>query len=72
VFEVYADASIPADWTPELRRTCDEAGIDYFSAPYDFDAIDLLSDYMPAYKVGSGDVNWLEAIRRMASKGSRS
>jgi N-acetylneuraminate synthase len=69
VFEVYADASIPADWTPELRRTCDEAGIDYFSAPYDFDAIDLLSDYMPAYKVGSGDVNWLEAIRRMASKG---
>lgn len=69
VFEVYADASIPAAWTPELRQTCDEAGIDYFSAPYDFEAIDYLSDYMPAYKVGSGDVNWLASIRRMASKG---
>ena len=69
VFEVYSDASIPADWTPELKQTCDEAGIDYFSAPYDFEATDFLSAYMPAYKVGSGDITWLASIRRMASKG---
>jgi N-acetylneuraminate synthase len=69
VFEVYQSASIPDDWTPELKKTCDEVGIDYFSAPYDFDAIDMLEPYMPAYKVGSGDVTWLESIRRMAAKG---
>jgi sialic acid synthase SpsE len=40
VSEVYAGASIPFEWTPELKEACDEAGIDYFSAPYDFDAID--------------------------------
>ena len=69
VFEVYSDASISFDWSPELKKTCDEAGIDYFSSPYDFDAIDRLEAYMPAYKVGSGEIDWLEALERMASKG---
>jgi N-acetylneuraminate synthase len=69
VLEVYQDASIPFEWTPVLKETCDEAGIDYFSSPYDFDAIDMLDPYVPAYKIGSGDITWLEALERMASKG---
>jgi len=69
VFEVYSDASISFDWTPELKKTCDEVGIDYFSSPYDFEAIDRLNTYMAAYKVGSGEIDWLEALDRMASKG---
>jgi N-acetylneuraminate synthase len=69
VFEVYSDASISFDWTPELKKTCDEVGIDYFSSPYDFEAIDRLNAYMAAYKVGSGEIDWLEALDRMASKG---
>jgi len=69
VSQVYADASIPFEWTPELKAACDEVGIDYFSAPYDFDAIDMLDPYVPAYKVGSGDITWIEALVRMASKG---
>ena len=68
VSEVYANASIPFEWTPELKKACDEAGIDYFSAPYDFDAIDMLDPYVPAYKVGSGDIDWLESLERMARK----
>ena len=69
VFEVYADASIPAEWTPTLKAACDEHGIDYFSAPYDLEAIDMLDAHVPAYKVGSGDVDWLDSIRAMAAKG---
>jgi sialic acid synthase SpsE len=69
VFEVYADASIPFEWTPWLKEECDKAGIDYFSSPYDFDAIDMLEPYVPAYKVGSGDINWPEALVQMACKG---
>jgi len=68
VVEVYADASIPFEWTPILKETCDDAGIDYFSSPYDFDAIDMLDPYVPAYKIGSGDITWLEVLERMASK----
>lgn len=69
VSEVYAEASIPFEWTPILKATCDQVGIDYFSSPYDFDAIDMLDDYVPAYKIGSGDITWLEAVERIASKG---
>jgi len=69
VVEVYADASIPHDWTPVLAQACADAGIEYFSAAYDFAAIDMLDEYVPAYKVGSGDVDWIEAIERAASKG---
>ncbi|NLI41721.1 MAG: N-acetylneuraminate synthase, partial [Caldisericales bacterium] len=69
VVEVYNDASLPFEWTPILKQACDEAGIDYFSAPYDFDAIDMLDPYVPAYKIGSGDITWIEACLRIASKG---
>jgi N-acetylneuraminate synthase len=69
VFEVYQEASVPFDWTPILKEECDQVGIDYFSSPYDFEAIDKLNDFMPAYKIGSGEIDWIEALERMASKG---
>ena len=69
VSEVYASASVPFEWTPILKEACDEVGIDYFSSPYDFEAIDMLDPYVPAYKIGSGDITWIEACERMASKG---
>ncbi len=69
VVEVYDAASIPFEWTQALRDTCDEAGIDFFSAPYDFEATDMLESFVPAYKIGSGDITWIEACERMAKKG---
>jgi len=69
VFQVYKDASIPFEWTPELKAVCDEVEIDYFSSPYDFEAIDMLDPYVPAYKIGSGEINWPETLERMAAKG---
>ena len=50
VFQVYQEASIPFEWTPVLKEACDKAGIDYFSSPYDFEAIDMLDPYVPTYK----------------------
>jgi N-acetylneuraminate synthase len=69
VFDVYQGASIPFEWSAELGEACDEAGIHYFSSPYDFEAVDLLEQYFPAIKIGSGDITWLEIIERIASKG---
>jgi sialic acid synthase SpsE len=68
VYEVYSEASIPFEWTQVLKETCDEAGIDYFSTPYDFEAIDMLDPYVQIYKIGSGDITWIEALERMARK----
>jgi N-acetylneuraminate synthase len=69
VFQVYQDASIPFEWTPILKEECEKVGIEYFSSPYDFEAIDMLDEHVLVYKVGSGEIDWLEALERMASKG---
>lgn len=69
VFQVYQEASIPFQWTPVLKEECDRAGLDYFSSPYDFEAIDMLEPFVPAYKIGSGEIDWLEALEKMALKG---
>lgn len=69
VFEVYSDASIPFDWTPILKEECDRVGIDYFSSPYDFEAVDYLDPFVPAHKIGSGDIDWVEMLEYIARKG---
>lgn len=69
VSEVYESASLPWAWTPVLKAECDKAGITFFSAPYDLEAIAMLDPFMPAYKAGSGDITWLESIECMAAKG---
>jgi N-acetylneuraminate synthase len=69
VTQVYDEASVPFEWTPILKEECDKVDITYFSSPYDFDAIDMLDPFVPAYKIGSGDITWIEACLRMARKG---
>jgi len=69
VFEVYRDASVSFDWTSELKSTCEKAGIAFFTSPYSLDIVDHIDPYVPAYKIGSGDITWLEMIEYIASKG---
>lgn len=69
VFQVYSDASIPTNWTPILAEECEKVGIDYFTSPYDFESIEEVDAYLPAYKIGSGEIDWIESLELMASKG---
>jgi len=69
VFNVYEDAVIPFEWTPTLKDACDEFDIHYYSSPYDYEAIEMLDPYVPAYKAGSGLMSWPDAIVRMAKMG---
>lgn len=69
VFDVYKDASLSLDWTPILKQTCDEAGLTFFTSPYAIDLVDHVDPYVPAYKIGSGDITWTEIIRHIAAKG---
>lgn len=68
VFEVYEDASISKDWTKILKEECDAVGIDYFTSPYDYESVDLVDPYVDLYKIGSGDISWLEIIDYIISK----
>ena len=68
VFEVYEDASISKDWTKVLKEECDKVGIDYFTSAYDFESVDLVDSYVDLYKIGSGDITWLEIIDYILDK----
>ncbi|PSU50930.1 N-acetylneuraminate synthase [Photobacterium frigidiphilum] len=69
VFEVYQGASISLDWTQTLVDTCKDAGVEFFTSPYSLDLVDYVDPYVPAYKIGSGDITWPEIIGKMSSKG---
>jgi N-acetylneuraminate synthase len=68
VFDVYNDASVNLDWTVKLKETCDHAGIAFFSSPYSIDIVKELDPYVPAYKIGSGDITWIELIEYIAAR----
>ena len=69
VFEIYDQYHCPRDWTDLLVETCNAADIDFMTTPYDFDAINLFSELVPAFKIGSGDITWLAAQEQMAKTG---
>ena len=69
VFQVYQEASVPFDWTVKLKKKCDEVGIEYFTSAYDMESVDKVDPYVNVYKIGSGDITWLELIEYIAKKG---
>lgn len=69
VYEVYAAASLPMEWTQTLRETCEAANIDYLTAPYDPSLLDQLAPNVAAWKLGSGDITWPAMIEAMARYG---
>jgi sialic acid synthase SpsE len=69
VFEVYRQYSLNRDWNMVLVETARAAGIHWMTTPYDREATDAVADLLPAFKVGSGDVTWLQSIEHIAGKG---
>jgi len=70
VSEVYKSAEFPSDWHQEIFDYCKEKGITFFSAPYDRESVDMLDAMgIPVFKIGSGDVTWLEMVDYIARKG---
>lgn len=67
IYDVYKDAEVPLNWTETLYETCKKADIDFFTSPYDINEIDFINNYIPAYKVGSGDITFHQIIKKMAS-----
>jgi len=68
VFEVYKKASIDPEWTKALYKECKKYKIDFLTAPYDLNYVDQVNRFIPAYKIGSGDITWKEIISKIAKK----
>jgi sialic acid synthase SpsE len=68
VYEVYKDAEVPLLWTETLFNTCKKAEIDFFTSPYDINDINYINKFVPAYKVGSGDITYHDIVIKMAKQ----
>ena len=68
VYEVYKEASLNLNWTKKLKKECDKIGIDFFTSPYSISLIKYVNKFVCAYKIGSGDITWIDAIKEMAQK----
>jgi sialic acid synthase SpsE len=69
VFDVYKKYECPREWTHELAAYAEKQKIDFFSTPYDYAAVDLFESIAPAYKIGSGDICWIDFLEYIALKG---
>lgn len=67
VYESYKKASIPLEWTIELKALTEELGMSYFTSPYSIELTRAVAPYVSAFKLGSGDITWHEQINEMAS-----
>lgn len=54
LYSLYQKAYTPWEWQTELKKYADEIGIDFFSTPFDYTAVDFLESInVPCYKIAS-------------------
>ncbi len=68
VYDVYKKASINNSWNLFLKKECDKNKIDFLTSPYDLNYVDLVDKFIPAFKIGSGDITWKEILIKISKK----
>ena len=68
--DLYAEACMPWEWQPGLKKVAEGLGMDLFSSAFDSTAVDFLEEMdVPAHKVASFELVDLPLIQRMARTG---
>jgi len=52
----------------ELYEECIKNKVDFLSTPFDLDAVDMLDEFVPLFKIASADVTNIPLLRKVASK----
>ena len=70
LYELYQEAYTPWEWQPRLKEIATGLGLDCFSSPFDFTAVDFLEKMdVPAYKVASFEMLDIPLVEHMARTG---
>lgn len=59
------EPSIPLEWIPELKKTAEHHDLDFLCTPFSDWAVDELTDYVDAWKVGSFEADGAPFIERL-------
>lgn len=68
VDKVYQKYSLPYDWSNSLLKEANKANVDLMTTPYNFEAVGRLSPYVSAFKIGSGDITYIDLIARVVEE----
>jgi pseudaminic acid synthase len=70
LYDLYAEAYMPWDWQPKLKKEADKLGLTLFSSPFDITSVDFLEKMgVPAYKIASFEIVDIPLIQYIAGKG---
>jgi len=70
-YELIRSIETPREWIKELASYCETKNIIFLATPFDFEAVDLLDKYVPAFKIASFEITDLELIKYAAEKGKQ-
>lgn len=69
-YKLYQEAMTPWEWQADLKKKCEEVGVDFLSTPFDNTAVDFLEDIdVEFYKIASFELVDIPLIEYIASKG---
>lgn len=68
VYETYEAASVPRAWTEHLSSYAHDHGIGFITTPYSIELADFVEPFVDAYKIGSGDITYIDLIAHVARK----
>jgi N-acetylneuraminate synthase len=69
-FEYWKRMQFTLDQWKEIKKHCDEVGLEFMSSPFSNAAVDLLEEVgVKRYKIGSGEVNNLVLLEKIAQTG---
>lgn len=69
-YKLYQEAMTPWEWQADLKRKCEEVGVDFLSTPFDNTAVDFLEEIgVEFYKIASFELIDISLIEYVASKG---
>lgn len=69
IHDVITTLELPREWIPELREHCQERDVLFLSTPFDEHAVDILDEYVPAYKIASSSLTHTPFLKTVASAG---
>lgn len=70
LYKLYQEAFTPWEWHPKLKKVSEDLGLDFFSTPFDFSAVEFLEEMdVPAYKIASFELVDIPLLNRIAATG---